>query len=109
MFNRHTLNENMSPEEAVEEMVEGNTPALQVLTEIINKHVGPHTVLLDLDDMNIRGEQIQIGVEACGGSIREFVVHVTARSRWLCDEINKECLRHKAVTGGASFFRLRSI
>ena len=102
---RHTLNHDMSPEEAVEEMVEDDEIALQVLTEVINKHVAPHTVLLDLDDMNIRGEQIKIGVTACGGKIKEFVVHVTARSQWLCDEINREYTKHKAVASGASFRR----
>lgn len=106
---RHTLEETMSPEEAVEEMVEGNEPALHVVTEIVNKHRMPHVVLLDLDDMNIRGEQIQIGVNACNGNIKKFVEEVTARSQWLVDEINRECMRHKAVTGGASFFRIRRV
>ena len=104
---RHTLSELMSPEEAVEEMVEENEPALHVLTEIINKHKMPEAVILDLDDMNIRGEQIQIGLQVCEGSIKKFVELVLARSQWLVDEINKECLRHKAVTSGASFFRIR--
>lgn len=105
---RHTLNHEMSPEEAVEQMVEDNDPALYVLTEIINKHVAPEAVLLDLDDMNIRGEQIQIGIKACGGDIKLFVERVTARSRFLVDEINKECSRHKAVTAGASFVKDRN-
>ncbi len=99
---RHTLNSNMTPEEAVEEMVEGDEVALIILTEIVNKHTVPHAVLLDLDDMNIRGEQIKIGVEACDGSIKTFVEKVTERSSWLCTEINRECLRHKAVPSGAS-------
>ena len=95
----------MSPEEAVEEMVEGNEVALHVLTEVINKHAVPHAVLLDLDDMNIRGKQIQIGLQICEGSIKKFVELVTARSQWLVDEINKEYLKHKSVKSGASFFR----
>lgn len=102
---RYTLTHDMTPEEGVEEMVEGDEGALFVITEIVNNHVAPHTVLLDLDDMNIRGEQIKIGVTACGGSIREFVIHVTARSQWLCDEINREYSKHKAVTQGASHRR----
>lgn len=106
---RHTLNEKMSPEEAVEQMVEDSEPALHVMTEIINKHVAPTNIMLDMDDMNIRGEQIQIGVNACDGSIKKFVGLVTARSQWLVDEINKECMRHKAVTSGASFFRIRRL
>ncbi len=106
---RHTLSEDMSPEEAVEEMVEDNEPALHVMTEIINKHKIPHVVLLDMDDMNIRGEQIQIGVNACNGDIKLFVELVIARSQFLVDEINKECLRHRAVRSGASFFRIRRV
>lgn len=102
---RHTLNEDMSPEEAVEEIVEKNEAALEVVTEIVNKHVAPSSVLLDLDDMNIRGEQIQIGVKACGGDVKLFVELVIARSQFLVDEINKEYTRHKAVTQGASFRR----
>ena len=104
---RHTLSIDMTPEEGVEEMVEKDERALFVLTEIINKHVAPHTVLLDLDDMNIRGEQIALGVQACGGSIREFVIHITARSQWICDEINREFTKHKAVPSGASMVKDR--
>lgn len=92
----------MSPEEAVEEMIEKNEPAREILTEIINKHKMPSFVILDMDDMNIRGEQIQIGVELCDGSIKKFVELVLARSVWLCDEINKEHFTHKAVPQGAS-------
>lgn len=102
---RHTLNHDMSPEEAVEEMVEDNEVALHVLTEIINKSVTPHAIMLDMDDMNIRGEQVQIGVKVCGGNIKIFTGLITARSQWLVDEINKECLRHRAIISGASFRR----
>ncbi|MCZ6775842.1 MAG: hypothetical protein O7D34_05240 [Ignavibacteria bacterium] len=99
---RHTLGHDMSPEEAVEEMVEGNEVALFVLTEIINKHTSPGMVMLDLDDMNIRGEQIKIGLELCHNNVKTFTSMIGARSQWLADEINKECLRHRAVVSGAS-------
>lgn len=105
---RHTLNSDMTPEEAVEEMVEGDEVALYVITEIVNKHTVPHAVLLDLDDMNIRGEQIPIGVLACKGDMKKFAKLVTERSQWLCDEINRDCLRHRAVVAGASISRNRN-
>ena len=104
---RHTLNESMTPEDAVEEMTEDNTVALEVLTEIINKHVTPAAVMLDMDDMNIRGRQIQIGLNYCDGSIKKLVELITARDATLVTEINKECLSHKAVTHGASGFPVR--
>lgn len=104
---RHTLDELMSPEEAVEQMTEGDEVALTTLTEIINKHAMPGPVMLDMDDMNIRGVQIKIGMHACKGSIKNFVELVGQRSPWLVNEINKECMRHKAVTSGASFIKVR--
>lgn len=105
---RHTLNETMSPEEAVEQMIEGDEVAQSVLTEIINKHAMPGPVMLDMDDMNIRGEQIRIGMKICKGKIKNFVELIGQRSPWLVDEINKECRRHFAVTQGASIVKIRN-
>lgn len=105
---RHTLHPDMTAEEGVELMIEDHEPARIILTEIINKHVTPHFVLLDLDDMNIRGEQIPAGVKLCNGSIKRFVELVTERNLWLVQEINKECLKHSAVTAGASSTETRN-
>ena len=102
---RYTLSSEMSPEEAVDLMIEGNEVARHVLTEIVNKHKTPVIIILDLDDMNIRGKQIQLGLAACEGNIKRFVELVFDRSQWLVDEINKEYSTHKAVTNGASFWR----
>lgn len=84
-------------------MAEAESHALFVLTEIITKNkVGPQ-LLLDMDDMNIRGKQIVVGVEEiCHGSIKRFAQMVYNRSPWLVTELNKEIHNHRAVTDGGS-------
>lgn len=99
---RAPLDLEMEIEELLSIMAEKDAMALHVLNEIITKNSqGPH-IVLDMDDMNIRGEQITIGVKACGGKIRDFVNLIYRRSQWLVDEINKECHSHRACQRGAS-------
>lgn len=94
----------MEGDEIFEMMAEGNEVAGQVLVEIITKHKRGFDIILDMDDMNIRGTQIVLGVQAvCGNSIKSFVDMVEKRHPFLVDEINKHYTAHKAVVKGASF------
>lgn len=100
---REPLDWEKSVEEVIAVMAEGDPEALHVLTEIISKNaVGPQ-LLLDMDDMNIRGRQITVGVkEACLGSIKRFCNMIHYRTPWLVEEINRHVHSHKAVTYGGS-------
>lgn len=90
-------------EEVLAHMAEGEPEALYILNEIITKNkLGPQ-IILDMDDMNIRGKQIVVGVNTCClGSIKRFVQMVYNRSPWLVMDINKEVHTHRAVTDGGS-------
>jgi len=99
---REPLDWEKETEEVLVLMSEGNPRALHVLTEIVSKNAVGAQIILDMDDMNIRGIQIEVGVKACLGSIKRFVNMVYHRTPWLVHEINKEVHHHKAVEQGAS-------
>lgn len=93
----------MEVEEVLNVMAEGDPLALQALTEILTKNQQGPQIILDMDDMNIRGAQIVTGVQdVCKGDLKMFVRMVFNRNPILVDEINKEHSKHKAVTHGAS-------
>ena len=100
---RQKLDWEQETEEVISLMAEGDATALHVLTEILTKNQQGPMVILDMDDMNIRGRQISVGVkDVCKGDIKAFVQMVYHRRPWLVDEINKEVHDHRAVEQGAS-------
>ena len=105
MAKRHQIPFNtMDAEEVFDDMTEKNELAAYYLVEIYTKHKDGHGILLDLDDMNIRGEQIVIGIKkVCNGSIKDFVHRVLRRDPHLVTSINLHHSKHKAVVRNASF------
>jgi len=100
---RQKLDWEQETEEVLNLMAEGDPHALHILTEILTKNQQGPQIILDMDDMNIRGKQITVGVkEVCHGNIKDFVQMVYHRRPWLVDEINKEIHDHRAVTEGGS-------
>ena len=100
---RQAIDLDMEVEEVLAIMSEGDPQALYILTEILQKNQQGPQIILDLDDMNIRGRQITVGCQqVCLKSIKRFVQMVYNRSPWLVDEINKEVWTNRAVTDGAS-------
>ncbi|KKN05674.1 hypothetical protein LCGC14_1085070 [marine sediment metagenome] len=86
---------------------ECNPGALNVLMQLVQKDDGLG-IILDLDDMNIRGTQIWIGYkDFCGEDLGKFIEKVLARDADMVGAINREGLMgnhiHKAVVNGALF------
>jgi hypothetical protein len=77
---------NWTTPQLITEMSEGNPGALSVLVEL------DLDLILDLDDMNIRGPQIWVGYkDHCGKSIERFKTLVRKRDKAMVDTINREC------------------
>lgn len=108
---REAINLSDSTKDVVMKMAEGNPGAISVLTQLLNSDdPAALMLLLDLDDMNIRGSQIWVGYkDHCGEDLEKFTQAIRDRDRAMVDAINAECWRIKdgyreqAVTGGASF------
>ena len=89
-------------------MSEGNIGALTVLMGILKKspREGFFSVL-NLDDMNIRGEQIWLGYkDFCNQDLDRFIECAKKRDKDMIETINKNCsIGEIAVHSGASFSR----
>jgi len=91
-------------------MSEGNSGAATILAylhgelALLNEPPGLLVMLLDLDDMNIRGSQIWVGFkDHCNSDIAWFKRAILARDPDMVDTINASCGGHeKAVVWGGS-------
>lgn len=88
-------------------MSEGNPGAATVLGRLMQNDKD-FPLILNLDDMNIRGTQIWIGYkDFCGEDMDKFKTAIGDRSPEMVEIINKVGQlgnhSHKAVTQGASF------
>lgn len=106
---REKLELNTSIFELIKTMSEGNPGAMRVLMELLKTN-DSIILLLHLDDMNIRADQIWIGYkDYCGEDLDKFVTAIKARDPKMIETINKECVygdrKETAVTGQASFKR----
>lgn len=90
-------------------MAEGNPGAGTVLGEMMNgEDPAGLTLVLHLDDMNIRGTQIWIGYKNhCGSDLKVFLQAIKDRDPAMVATINEmaalQGTKEKAVTRGASF------
>lgn len=110
---------------------EGNQRAFEIIREVCNLsrtmnrqqipdgmmfgHLAPGmNIVLALDDMNIRGQQVIDALDYCDGDSQKLVNLITDRDSDLCAYINKKTAErfrasakpakaYVAVTGGASF------
>ena len=99
---RHKLDVSMDPEEIFEIMTEKHTMAAYIVAEIASKHSDGIGIVLDMDDMNIRGIQIYTAYLICKSDIKVLAEKVFNRDQQLCDDINKNLYIHKAVPRGAA-------
>lgn len=83
-------------------MGEGNAGAIVVLLKLFEQNeIG---IILDLDDMDIRGEQIWVGFKDFSNQkLDVFKDAVRSRNKEMISMINSECFPKMAVTKGASF------
>ena len=87
---------------------EDNPSAVKVLMKIMQKfHYAGFSIILQLDDMNIRGTQIFVGYKYhCRGNLDRFIECINNKDSKMLETINNEGLKgkypHKAVPGGAS-------
>jgi hypothetical protein len=111
MENRKRIDSNMTTMDILMLISEGNPGAISVMMQILQKDKEDFGLgfinLLDLDDMNIRGEQIWVGYkDHCGENIDTFIDAIKNRDKGMIDTINKSCSkRYTAVCHGASFNR----
>ena len=108
---RKKIQLNTSMQELASLMSEGNPGALSVLMPLMTDDP---LILLDLDDMNIRGPQVWVGYkDFCGEDLEKFKQCVRDRSEQMVSAINDECIyendfgsfTERAVTHGASWER----
>lgn len=110
---RKKINMSSTIFDAVVDFSEGNPGSCTVLSRILKDEppVEVLSVLLDLDDMNIRGPQIWVAYkDYCGEDLVKFRECVRSRDRKMVDVVNAEMLHDPrwseiAVTNGASWER----
>lgn len=95
-------------EKDAEAIIENNDRARHVVYQIFQKEGNSaYFRLLDLDDMNIRGLQVQLAYENfCGYEIDKFIAAVTSRDEKLVKYLNTTIYNTEpwlAVQHGASF------
>jgi hypothetical protein len=106
---RKELDLNDSVLDALMAMSEGNPGAANVLMELMNNYSSGFMLILNLDDMNIRGPQIWVGYkDHCNCDLKKFSDCIRHRDDLMIEAINKEMSRDpsfnwKAVHSGASF------
>ncbi len=87
--------------------IEGNPGAMRVLADLAQKIEGIEfwTLVLDLDDMNIRGAQIWVAYkDVCGEDLNALVQRVRDRDPALAEAINGVIPDgERAVAHGASY------
>lgn len=95
--------------DTIMKMADGNPGAIVGLTSMLKADKTGGLLLLDLDDMNIRGSQIWEAYKYLyNGDGEKFAEAVSKRDPKMVDFINQELASvggEKAVTGGASFDR----
>lgn len=103
---REKINITNNGKEIAIAMSEGNPGGLRVIMQMLVRG-GPQAMIsvLDLDDMNIRGEQIWLGYkDHCGEDLDKFIELARRRDVGMVETINKYCSSAEvAVTSGASF------
>jgi hypothetical protein len=89
-------------------LTEGNKQAETILRNMLRMGQQVAMMILDLDDMNIRGEQIVVLYNTvCGADTDQFFKAIKIRSKDAVRILNNLCPTHRAVTGGASLGRTR--
>lgn len=97
-----------SIQEDIDAIIEGNDRASYVVGQLFVKEGNfAYFRLLDLDDMNIRGLQVQLAYENfCNYEIDKFITAVTGRDEKLVNYLNTTIYNEEpwlAVQHGASF------
>lgn len=116
---RKALKPKDSAEDILYKMSEGNPGAISVLSKLIlcySKEIDPSkwiNIVMDIDDMNIRGSQIWISYkDHCKEDLEEFIKCCIRRDQKMIDEVNKWCGKNHewiAVKNNGSLTRKRHI
>lgn len=90
---REKINLEDNIEDVIFKMSEGNPGGLTVLIRLMKEFPDGLMLLLDLDDMNIRGPQIHVGFkDICGGDLNKFKELIVKRDTKLVNGINDEMM-----------------
>ena len=104
---RLEINADDSLHEIIIKASEDNPSAVMVLMKMLRKlSYGAFSIILQMDDMNIRGAQIFVGYKFhCRSDLDLFIGCIENRDRKMLEAINNEGRKgrypHKAVAGGA--------
>jgi hypothetical protein len=102
---RKQITMNMTVEEIVTEMCEGNPGAINAMMALVTSGDPQETFvyLLHLDDMNMWGPQIWVAYkDFCKGNLEKLKMAILERDPIMVEFVNKICPDQRAVTGGAS-------
>lgn len=104
---RTKIHLNMTIQEVVSEMSEGNQGAISVMMMILEKEPMRGIFdILSMDDMNIRGPQIWLAFkDFAGQDLDKMLKAVRERDPQMVTIININFPNQVAVTNGASFHR----
>ena len=96
---RHPINREMSLDETCVLLAEGNPKVLKFLKMVAMTN---HRLLLDLDDMNMRGMQILAILHFCDGLFPKFNAMVTTRDDGMIAWVNEQLPHLRAVKRGGA-------
>ncbi|QRM29046.1 hypothetical protein [Microvirga sp. VF16] len=102
---RVRLSADASMGELITVVSEGHPDSVDILFLVFQHATFPAAVLLDLDDMNMRGKQIWLAFhQVCDGRITHFILRVTCRDVALVSTVNALTLgeHEQAVCHGGS-------
>lgn len=106
-MNRQPINLSDNTFDMVTKMAEGNPGAITVLMQLLKRDdPAALMIVLDLDDMNMRGPQIWVGFkDHCKQDIEAFAKAIRGRDAAMVETVNASMGvgEERAVTGGASF------
>ena len=103
MTKREQIKLNGTTMDMVMTLSEGNPDAIRIISQLLACE-GGFIDVLNLDDMNIRGEQIWVAYkDHCKGDLEELRRLIRARDQGLVDTVNAECPDRRAVAYRASF------
>lgn len=106
MSKRKSITGDMSLEDVILEMCEGNPGGLNVMMSMMHQLGTMDAVrnILLLDDMDIRGSQIWVAYkDHCGGDMDKFTKLIMSRDLEMIATVNRECPDRVAVRNGGSW------
>jgi hypothetical protein len=107
MSQRQPIKMTDDTESVVVKMGEKDKKTIKVLVKLLNQYgLDGFNLIIDLDDMNIRGSQVWQGYkDYCEEDLNKFATAISTRDPNMIDLINRNASSNLAVIRGAAFKR----